>query len=47
LVGFSSDADRFFFFWLATFLLYMVAIAMALMGTFLFPNHLVRGCLFL
>jgi hypothetical protein len=46
LVNFNPDADRFFFFWLATVLLYVMGISMSLMLSLLMPNHQVLMILF-
>ncbi len=46
LVNFNTDADRFFFFWLATLLLFIMAIAMSLMLVLLMPNHQILMILF-
>ena len=39
LVGFDSAADRFFMFWFAAFLLYLVCVANSIMMSLLMPNH--------
>ncbi len=45
-VNFNTDADRFFFFWLATVLVYWMCIAKSLMLCLLMPNHQVLMIVF-
>jgi hypothetical protein len=45
-VTFNADADRFFFFWFSSYLLYVMGISMSLMLSLLMPNHQVLMILF-
>jgi hypothetical protein len=45
-VNFNTDADRFFLFWLATLLVYLLCVAKSLMLSLLMPNHQVLMILF-